>query len=113
MTWKPLSQTALEGLIEVAEYAMEPEALALWELIRVPPEKWQLSPWGDLGGGFWVVAVLGKKCLWYNDIEDGFNLSPFEEWGCIAKYWCNQTTLSELMHSYFDQILPVREDVRR
>ena len=38
---------------------------------------WASHPYGDLGGGFWVVALLGETVVWFNDIEDGFNRSHF------------------------------------
>jgi hypothetical protein len=33
--------------------------------------------------------------LWYNDIEDGFNVSRFVQWGEIPsdEYWCSQDPL--------------------
>ena len=36
--------------------------------------------------GFWVVAVMGNKVLWYNHVEQGFNVSVFSSYGCIDKY---------------------------
>jgi len=41
---------------------------------------------GSRGAGFWVVGVLEKTVLWYNDIEEGFNLSSFKSWGKISEY---------------------------
>lgn len=59
--------------------------------VRIEPERWRLSPWGDQDGGFWVVAVHGSRVLWLNDIEDGFQVSSFTERGRIpdAEYFCN------------------------
>ncbi len=59
------------------------------------PVKWQLHPWGDDGGGFWVVGVLGDRVVWFNDIEGGFNVSTFEREGEIPEdqYFCNQDEL--------------------
>ncbi|MHA3772588.1 hypothetical protein ACXR0O_13715 [Verrucomicrobiota bacterium sgz303538] len=78
---------------------------ALWNLIAVKPRKWKQSPWGDDGGGFWVVALAGERCLYFNDIEDGFNWSRFSTYGTIDEYWCNQSELrhvvSALTHSIF------------
>ena len=77
---------ALLSLIATGEAAMEPPALALWKWVRIRPVKWVLPPWGDrrrvLGG-----AVVGQECVWYNDIEDGFNVSWFEAFGRIGDYW--------------------------
>lgn len=75
----------------------------LWSAIRIEPEKWLLHPYGDGGGGFWVVAIVGKTVIWYNDLEEGFNRSRYSIYGQIDDYWCNQdeldVTLGYLMNS--------------
>jgi len=70
-----------------------------WERIRIEPEKWQCSPWGDASGGFWVVAERPGSVVWYNDIEGGFNTSRFTNRGVIDEYWCNQTEFSEFLRT--------------
>ena len=40
----------------------------------------------EIDEGFWVVAVKGNRALWYNHVEQGFNVSPFSSYGCIDKY---------------------------
>ena len=43
----------------------------------------------------WGVVVWQKKqYIWYNDIEDGFNLSEFEKVGEIEKYNCQDDEIS-------------------
>jgi hypothetical protein len=75
-----------------------------WDAISILPEKWQQHPYGDVGGGFWVVAVIGSQVVWYNDIEEGFNRSTYRVFGKIHddEYWCNQDDLEmqvrQLMH---------------
>lgn len=95
MDWEPISRESLDELIakELAEAAADDREL--FACTAIAPAKWQLSPWGDLGGGFWVVAVMDDRVLWYNDIEDGFNVSRFIARGTIlsAEYWCNQDEL--------------------
>lgn len=102
MSWKPISEARLLSLIAEGEAKLEPPVLGFWERVRVRLVKWQLSPWGDVGGGFWVVAVLGQECIWYNDIEDGFNVSRFEEFGRIADYNCGQAELDRCVGGYFE-----------
>jgi len=71
-----------------------------WNRIKVTPTKWQLPPWGDDGGGFWVVALIGQECIYYNDIEEGFNTSYYQVFGHIKDYYCEQFDLLSFLHSY-------------
>lgn len=83
---------------------MEPAVRRLWALIQIEPAKWQQHPWGNEGGGFWVVGLLGRQVLWYNDIEDGFNISRYTTFGTIDEYWCNQDELHHVMYSLRRQL---------
>lgn len=59
---------------------------------------------GKDGGGFWVVAILGKSVIYYNDIEEGYNLSTFIDYGKIENYNCSQMELHEMIESLFYEI---------
>lgn len=104
MEWAPISEEELSKLIANAVFAMEPLARELWMLIRVKPAKWECHPWGDVGGGFWVVGILGEQVVWYNDIEEGFNISHYQTHDVIAEYWCNQDELQHTIYALLFQI---------
>ena len=72
---------------------MSPEQLRLWRAMRIEPEKWKQRPYGDQGNGFWVVGLIGRTVIWYNDIEEGFNRSEFAKYGTIKDYWRNDDEL--------------------
>ncbi|NCD68927.1 hypothetical protein GSY63_06135 [Mucilaginibacter sp. R11] len=76
---------------------MPTKLLSFWQLIKIIPEKWQEENYGQAGGGFWAVAILDTQVIWYNDIEDGFNISPYKTPGTIAKYYCDQYSLTEIL----------------
>jgi hypothetical protein len=88
--WSPIPLDHLLALIEQSVAEMSAAERRLWDLVRVPPVKWALHPWGDQGGGFWVVGLVGERVVWYNDIEDGFNISRYGEYGTIRDYRCDQ-----------------------
>lgn len=69
----------------------------VWELIRIDPVRWKESGYGAETDGFWAVAVFGNQVLWYNEIEDGFNLSRFDAYSEIAEYWCDQLDLVHIL----------------
>lgn len=93
LTWAPISETDLQTRIRQAQTRMTPEQQRLWNLMRIEPEKWQQLPFGEEGNGFWVVGLIGRTVLWFNDIEDGFNRSRFTTYGTIDDYWCNHDDL--------------------
>ncbi|MFC3702715.1 hypothetical protein ACFOND_13820 [Reinekea marina] len=98
-SWKPITLNELEKDIWLSEQALEGPTLKLWELLKVKPTKWKCPPLGDEGGGFWVVALAGNKVIWYNDIEEGFNISNYRSFGEIEEYYTNQLELFELINS--------------
>jgi len=92
--WVPISERALLKRISQGYAAMPEAARRLWNTVRISPEKWQQHPYGDAGGGFWVVALVGRTVIWYNDIENGFNRSAYSTYGTIDDYLCNDDELN-------------------
>jgi len=95
--WSPISLDELCALVRQSEAEMNAAERRLWHLVSLPPEKWSLPPWGDEGGGFWVIGLLGRYVIWYNDIEDSFNLSRYRERGTISEYLGNQGGLQPVL----------------
>lgn len=93
MTWRALSEEELWDMINEETARMGIRQGRLWEVMRIFPGKWRLRGWGDEGGGFWAVGLLGELVLWYNDIEEGFNISPYNVYGEIGEYRCSQDEL--------------------
>lgn len=91
--WQPISLSELKELISQQLAECTHETRAQYVANAIAPQKWDLLPWGDDGGGFWVIAIFGNSVLWYNDIEDGFNTSSYIKEGAIEHYWCNQDML--------------------
>lgn len=92
-----VSREELTGWITAALAAYDGEVRAAWARIRLDPERWRSSPWSDDDGGFWAVALDGDQVLWFNEIEEGFNWSPWSSRGTIGEYGCNQTTFEEIL----------------
>jgi hypothetical protein len=97
--WCPIELIDLYDEINRGEVAMDHPLRRLWNAIRVEPQKWKLNPWGDKGGGFWVVGVIGCHAIYFNDIEDGFNISRYDLAGLLIEYCCNQDGLDDAVQS--------------
>lgn len=102
--WGPISLIELHDQIQKTETNLTGELWNFWQLIKIEPTKWAEKDYGDEGGGFWVVAICGTKIIWYNDIEDGFNISNYTVYGQIEQYYCNQDELSWSVTRLFDLI---------
>ncbi len=83
---------------------MDATELALWHYIKIDPEKWQETEYGNKGGGFWAVGIFGRQVLWYNDIEEGFNVSSYRNYGVIGNYTCEQNELNTVLYRLHEDI---------
>jgi hypothetical protein len=97
MTWRPISLEKLNELISSELLDTETPTYRLWSIIKIHPEKWIEHEYGTEGGGFWVVGILGKHVVWFNDIEGGFNISPFSNYGTIDEYEVEQFALHHVL----------------
>ncbi|MBX7113205.1 MAG: hypothetical protein K1X64_02635 [Myxococcaceae bacterium] len=70
-----------------------------WERIRIEPQKWRCKLSVYSGDEFWAVAVTGNQVIWFNDIEDGFNTSPFQTRGVIDVVSFTQSRFSEILNA--------------
>jgi hypothetical protein len=95
MTWKPATLAEIEQLIHGDLADCSPDLIAYFARVRIAPGKWQQHRFGDEGGGFWAVAIDANRVLWWNDIEEGWNVSTFSTRGRIPddEYWCNEDPL--------------------
>ena len=100
--WHSISKPDLFVEIQRTETILTVELQKFWGLIRIDPEKWTESTHRKEGGGFWVVGICGKQVIWYNDIEDGFNISTYKTYGKIDEYWCNQDDLATAVTNLFE-----------
>ena len=91
MNWEPITRAEIMEEINKGELRLEGEELSFWNEVKTTPEKWVEKDYGIKGNGFWVVGLLNDQyALWYNDIEDGFNISEYERYGEIPEYYCDK-----------------------
>ena len=104
MSWEPISFKDLVEDIYSSEERMTPENRLLWELIKKPPEKWKAQKYRGKEEEFWVIAVYKKYIIYYNDIEEGYNISKYRRYGKISEIWADQDEL-EIAIGKFQRIV--------
>jgi len=93
MIWEPITPEELSLEISKGEKEMGSENFQFWNEIKFIPTKWTEHEFGDEGGGFWAVAKYKNFVFYYNDIEEGFNISEFEKDREIKEYGAEQDEL--------------------
>ena len=99
MTWTPITIEELKDLIHETEKELNAELLHFWMQIRINPEKWMEETYGE-ANGFWAVALIGRKVIWYNDIEEGFIISDYKVYSRIDEYLYNQDKLAWIVYRF-------------
>ncbi|MDR3322779.1 MAG: hypothetical protein LBS89_01055 [Zoogloeaceae bacterium] len=102
--YAPIPLDAIYDKIIRMETELRGDLWNFWQMIKIAPEKWEETSYGKNIGGFWVVALCGKRAIWYNDFEYGFNISAYRSYGKIGEYFCNQDELVESITRLFDLI---------
>jgi hypothetical protein len=104
MELPPLSKKEILDEINSSFKRMSLEQKRLWEIIKITPEKWQAKNFGEEVGGFWVVAIFGKQVIWYNEIEEGFNVSKYHNYGKLSEVWANQDELEWVIQNLLNEL---------
>lgn len=101
-----LTAIEISGEIETAELELvEPDGRAslLWERIKVPASLWTQSQY-PIDSSFWVIAILGSYCMYFNFVEGGWGWGRYEQWGRIESYHWQQ---DEIHHVVFQLLLAI------
>ncbi len=95
-TWKPISAGELEALVAKQLSECSPEIQQIFERFKVVPYAAKIDRLGAVETVF-VVAKSGNIALYYEDVEDGFNISELRPDGAISIRACEQWELSHAL----------------
>ena len=82
-TWQPISAEELNALLTVQIGDCSPEQREIFERCKVTPYLVPINRLGNAEAVF-VVARVGDLVLYYEDVEEGFNISTLSPDGSIA-----------------------------
>ena len=82
-TWKPISAPELEKLLHRQLADCSAAQVAAFETVRVDPYQVPIVRDGNVEKVF-VVAQKGSEVMYYEDVEEGFNISRLTSDGAIA-----------------------------
>jgi hypothetical protein len=77
------------------------EQVAAFDRYRVEPFLAPIVRYGEIGTVV-VVARNGNEVMYYEDVEEGFNVSPIAPDGQILEHWCNQDDLRFALNEWIE-----------
>jgi hypothetical protein len=101
MEWKPASVEEVMTIVERHLANCDDEQLAIFRRYGVEAH---LAPIFRYGEETTVVVVARKEeeVIYWEDIEEGFNVSPINESGRILEHSCNQDELRHSLNAWID-----------
>ena len=78
------------------------EQLAAFDKYRVEPFSAPIVRYGQPQSVV-VVARNGDEVIYYEDVEDGFNVSPISSDGRVLEHWCNQDELKFALNAWVEE----------
>ena len=98
-SWLPVTAEELEALLAVQLVNCTPEQQRFFDRCKATPYLAPIQRFGNTEAVF-VVAESGDRVLYYEDVEDGFNISPLARDGSIAVPGWEQWKLSHALQHF-------------
>jgi len=93
-TWRAITLEELRSLVAEELQRCSPEDVALFAKIKIEPRKVELER-GSLTESVFVIAEIGARVLFYDDVEEDFEVATPDRSGVIR----NITGQFELRHA--------------
>lgn len=101
MKRKPASIEEVKSIVETDLANCDREQLAIFRRYAVEPYVADILRYGKMETVI-VVARKGREVIYWEDVEEGFNLSPTSEDGHILDHSCNQDELRYALNAWID-----------
>ncbi len=101
MKWRPATIEAVRNIIQADLVNCDDEQVAAFEKYRVDPYSAPLVRYGKVETVV-VVARNGQEVIYWEDVDEGFNVSPVGFDGKILEHWCNQDDLGLALDAWID-----------
>ena len=79
----------------------------VWFKLKIHPQKWTQAQYKH-HDKFWVIGIMGNKCLCFNYLEGGWGWSEFEKLGKITGEHYQQ---DEIQHSIYQLVFNLDYDI--
>ena len=99
--WQPATIEEVKEIVVRDLKDCDAEQLAAFDKYRVEPFSAPLVRYGQLESVV-VVARNDDRVIYYEDVEEGFNISPISTDGRVLEHWCNQDELRLALNAWIE-----------
>jgi len=92
MEWKAATLSEVGDIVKADLAKCDPEQMATFRQFSVEPYYAPIVRYGEIGQVV-VVARKSDEVMYWEDVEEGFNISPVGQDGVVLEHWCNQDEL--------------------
>lgn len=101
MEWRPATIEEVKKIVQEDLAVCDHEQIAAFESYAIEPYRAQILRYGK-DDRVVVVAQRGSVVIYWEDVEEGFNLSPIAPDGKILEHWCNQDRLGNALNLWIE-----------
>jgi|HubBroStandDraft_1064217.scaffolds.fasta_scaffold159344_2 hypothetical protein len=101
MQWKPATLDQVKDIVKTDLEKCDPQQLAVFHQHSVEPFFAPILRYGNLGK-IVIVAQKSGEVIYWEDVEEGFNISPLGSDGFVLEHWCNQDELGWALNQWIE-----------
>ncbi len=99
--WQPATIEEVKRIVEKDLRECDAEQIATFKRYAVEPYVAPIVRYGKMESVV-VIARRGDEVIYWEDVEDGFNVSPSDRDGRILEHWCNQDELAFALNAWVE-----------
>ena len=97
--WQPATIDEVTEIIQEDLASCDSEQLQAFNRYRVQPYAAPINRYGNQETVI-IVAQRENEVVYWEDIDEGFNVSPIDKDGTILEHWCNQDQLGHALNRW-------------
>jgi hypothetical protein len=101
MEWRPATIADVKNILETDLPKCDDQQLATYRRYSVEPHFAQIARYGKIEKVV-VVAENSGHAIYWEDVEEGFNISPLGPDGVILEHWCSQDELGHALNHWIE-----------
>jgi hypothetical protein len=99
--WRPATIQQVKDILDRDLKSCDSEQADIFGKYKIKPYVSSILRYGKKESVV-VVARKGNEAIYWEDVEEGFNVSPVDSEGNILEHWCNQDELGIALNAWIE-----------